>query len=675
MLHLKHLSKVLRSFKPSTTCPKLVKTIQTPLKMASSFQRSLLTNNKSLGKAGFSSTNQGCGKISDIFEELSETLRNNIQEIINLLPGRGINVSSFCLNRFAKMGYTENLGVYEILYNNLEGEIENTHNRDVIFSILEGLHFIENSKGVLPPIPETLLQKVAKQVLKLNPLFSTKNIQELSNFLKVFEQRSIPEIKEFLVLNSVSRPFSNGEFLDAFDAKNLYSELNEVFQITQFDMNRNYIQIKYIPNDQTLDIFGTESFPSQSIEHVVEFLKQNPSEINSLIIQDSPLFFPTEDPETASDPNVKIPEQIEKNDSSLLYELQGEDLNFYVQSFVTDEDMFQFDQPNGIVYSKINPKVSIPSEAGTIGFHFYVNADPRTNPKITLLDLTIPELIGKMATLFNVKQLKELLELFNYCTLIEKTYFSHKSQLEGCVVCKGPEATNLHIPKDMISIVAGDKELPTDFKTKFFSKVLFEYLRSEDTEHTRTLLVTDHVFTIDILKGIMEFMKDKDNKKDQEFNRVEYGNKMIMELSRKRLGGSSDIVEKLAILETVFQVVDNEGLRELARTNRDLNMEHYLRYIDEYAEELSYEKLTSKNKDVKIRPGECGAETLIFGVGPEDQGITSSSEEKGGQFADLFKRALEEEEAESNVQKIFEKKEEKKIKFKGSNDDKGKKKK
>ena len=535
------------------------------------------------------------------------------------------------------------------------------------------MYHIQSNEGTLPQIPDTLLHKVAKQALKMSPLFGDERIQELNKFIQVFEHKSIPEFTEFLHLNSVSRPFSTGEFLDAFDAKAIYTELKELFQITQFDINRSYIQLKYIPTDYVLDIFGTDPFPSPSIDHVVEFLKQNPAEINSLLLEDPPVFMPSnESPTTPA--NVNIPAELEKDSNEHLYEIDGIDLEYYVKSFVTDEDLFHFDQPKGMVFTKVNPKVFLPSETGTIGFHFYINADPRTNPRITLIDLAVAELIGKLASSFTVEQLRDLLELCNYCTLIEKTYFAHLSAIDGCALCKGSEGKRFQIPRDMHSIVSGDKELPTDFKVEFYAKQIFDLIKDEDSLHSRSLVVVDSVHLYNVLKELMGLIRNRDNQ--EAFDRIEYGSKMMIDITKGSRRNPNEIMEKVAILETMYQIVDSENLREMAQENEDIDIGNYIKFIDKYGEELSYERLTSKNKDIKIRPGECGAETLIFGVGEATQGIESKVEKSEEELKKKAKEILNIDfESELEEKKPVMQKEEKKIKLKSFDDDKGKKKK
>jgi len=142
MFHIKNLTKTLRALKPDNTSQKLTRNSSFYINTLPLSGQSFLNRNKNFEhniKSSFCTTKtEPCGKISDLFEELSETLKNNIQDIRAKLPGRGINVSSFCLNRFGKLCYTEDLSIYDILFKNIEKEIENTNNKRVVFDILEG---------------------------------------------------------------------------------------------------------------------------------------------------------------------------------------------------------------------------------------------------------------------------------------------------------------------------------------------------------------------------------------------------------------------------------------------------------------------------------------------------------------------------------------------------------
>lgn len=87
----------------------------------------------------FSTTpNFACGKVTDIYAELTETLNNNIKNILEILPGKGINVSSFCLNRFSKLCYTKEPKLYDILYSNIELEVEGCNEKGALLAVAEG---------------------------------------------------------------------------------------------------------------------------------------------------------------------------------------------------------------------------------------------------------------------------------------------------------------------------------------------------------------------------------------------------------------------------------------------------------------------------------------------------------------------------------------------------------
>ena len=79
-----------------------------------------------------------CEKIADINAELIETFNNNTDEMLEALPGKGVNVSSFYLNRLSKMCYLQEPKLYEVLYQNLEENIDSVADQNTILSIAEG---------------------------------------------------------------------------------------------------------------------------------------------------------------------------------------------------------------------------------------------------------------------------------------------------------------------------------------------------------------------------------------------------------------------------------------------------------------------------------------------------------------------------------------------------------
>ena len=285
--------------------------------------------------------------------------------------------------------------------------------------------------------------------------------------------------------------------------------------------------------------------------------------------------------------------------------------------FVADPDLFDFDKERGVVYTKLNSKLLVPSEVGTSSVHFYTNMDPNHYPRITLMDLTNQENMANMSKICDVEQLRDLVSFLNYCTLIEKAYFANFSQAHGCMFCKAASLPKLPLPKDMFTIVAGDKELPLTYRTKFHARIIHESVSDKHSPHKRSLAVVGSFSSYDLIKELMNLVKETKDTELPPFDRQQAMEYFLNELDPSKAEAGSSRVEKLALLETIYQTMDMATLKSIDPSTMDRNFAKYVQYVEEFAYDMSYEKLASENRDIKIRPGECGAETVIFGVSGE----------------------------------------------------------
>jgi len=626
MFSLKNLSRTLHLFKPKSLPPKAP-------------QRTFFTNNLAkkslpislnllniLPKSRFCTTTTApapepkdfkCEKINDLYEELTETLNNNIDNITTSLIDKGINASAFFLNRLTIMQYLEKPKIFQILYTNIHRELPTVYDQNVIISIIEGLYNIQMAKDKYPAVPDALIQGVFQRAIKLSPLMNDANLKQIREYLQVFENKNYPETTELLAIISSPPAFSLKGLLKAIDAETLFEDVKDRFEILNFDRNRNYIQVKYGVTGHILDIFGCDPFPSSSLDHITKFFEQNPNTINSLLIEDGPLLVPGNPAEgEAEGVHMSQPED-DRDNSTLAYILEEEDLNYYIKVFVADPDLFDFDKERGVVYTKLNSKLLVPSEVGTSSVHFYTNMDPLHYPRITLMDLTSQENMANMARICNTEQLRDLISFLNYCTLVEKAYFASYSQAHGCMFCRAATMPKLPLPKDMFSIVSGDKELPLDYRTKFHARIIYESISDVQSAHKRSMAVVGSFHEYDLVKNIMSLVKEAKTKELPVFDRQQFMEDNLNELDPSKALSGSNKTEKLALLEAIYQTMDMDTLKSIDPSTMDRNFANYIRYIEEYTYEMSYEKLASENRDIKIRPGECGAETVIFGVSAE----------------------------------------------------------
>jgi len=150
MFSLKNLSRTLHLFKPKSLPPR------TPQRtfLTTNFAKKTLPISSSLlnilPKSRFCTTNPTttpvpepkdfkCEKINDLYEELTETLNNNIDNITTSLIDKGINASAFFLNRLTIMQYLENPKIFQIIYTNIQRELSTVYDQNVLLSIIEGI--------------------------------------------------------------------------------------------------------------------------------------------------------------------------------------------------------------------------------------------------------------------------------------------------------------------------------------------------------------------------------------------------------------------------------------------------------------------------------------------------------------------------------------------------------
>ena len=493
--------------------------------------------------------------------------------------------------------------------------LQKVDSKEIVRLITLGLHTIRSNENVFPKIPETLITKLVKRFNRLRPLFTDKNLEKVQNLLSIFSTESNSELHQTTNTES-SGDFNLNEFLEAIESSALYNEIKDVLNIVEVNRDKNFIRVRYIPTEQVIDIFGCEAYPNSNLDEIVSHIKQNPQKINLFMVEDSPLFLPS-DPSNEVQANFAKSAEETRRGTKLMHQLEKGDIDMYIRTFIDDQELFEFDQEKEIVYTKVNPMTKVPSEIGTTSYHFHDNADLDKNPKLILIDLTLQEIIGKMSTLFNKDQLVNLVDLLNYCTLTEKAYYADYCQLNGCPVCKDPSNYQTQLPKDMVSIVAGDKEMPLDYRSQFLSRMIFENFKANpSSKHALVVIGSFHIYQT--LKELMVVIKHEKDGKLESFDRFSHLRSLILDF--RDIGkNTEEQLEKLAILETIYQAIDMSILENFNPQKTSVNFNEYIKLIQKYSQEMSYEKLARYNDEVKIRPGECGGENIIFGLGYDEK--------------------------------------------------------
>lgn len=87
------------------------------------------------------SSSFGCKKIENDIEELSETMFNNEQHIIDKIRNRGINVTSFLLDSFSHFPYS-NPEIYKIVFENLENSLPECFEPETLISIADSIFYL-----------------------------------------------------------------------------------------------------------------------------------------------------------------------------------------------------------------------------------------------------------------------------------------------------------------------------------------------------------------------------------------------------------------------------------------------------------------------------------------------------------------------------------------------------
>jgi len=237
------------------------------------------------------------------------------------------------------------------------------------------------------------------------------------------------------------------------------------------------------------------------------------------------------------------------------------------------------------------------------------------------MDLTLQEIIGKMMEKFKLAELQELIKLLNYCTLMEKLRFAKFSSEFGCSYCN--KSMPLYLPKDMISIVSGDPEYPLEDRTFLLARTIFDSLCSTNSQKKGVAVIGSY-HSLEVLKAIIELFYNYKDTKIEEFIRQDLLKNNIFHF--QSTGSKLEQIEKLAILETIHQSID-PSLVEKNELEEDEDYIKYVEYLDHYGHEISYEKLAENNEEIKITPGDCLADILVFGdSNQEDMSLGGVSE-------------------------------------------------
>lgn len=237
---------------------------------------------------------------------------------------------------------------------------------------------------------------------------------------------------------------------------------------------------------------------------------------------------------------------------------------------------------------------------------------------------------------------------------MEKIKYCATANKQGCHICN--KEVHLTIPRDFISIIGGDPEYPLDERSAFYGLHLFDNLiNDDDFIHGVAMLGSYHLR--DSLKNLLELINRHSVKRIPRLDR----NSLIklQMLQREFANSDKDLMEKLAILESIHHTIESSYFRK-EELEDDTDLTKYAEFLEKYGKEISYEKLSENNKEIIISPGDCGADRLIFG---DTEGIedTENDEAELSQTIKFIKEKREEEDKDS-----FEKK---RFKLKKNNDD------
>ena len=105
-------------------------------------------------------------------------------------------------------------------------------------------------------------------------------------------------------------------------------------------------------------------------------------------MEDSPIVI---EPEVESEDKLKFFEQMEyiRNNSKVVYELDNENLQEYVSSFITERELFTFDVNKDIILTNYSKKLKFPSEIGTIAYKFNKHSEKSKHPIVMFISFIL----------------------------------------------------------------------------------------------------------------------------------------------------------------------------------------------------------------------------------------------------------------------------------------------
>lgn len=214
------------------------------------------------------------------------------------------------------------------------------------------------------------------------PFLQESNLKEVIELTKLLPNPShnqiIDKINTYLSLTSEEK---TKLYLKTLKLDELIESEKNFWEFLKIDLENKEFRLIHKETQQEIIICGSDGYPCESLNHVLNLIEKEKNEINLLIVQDAPIL----------DKKGDSAESLDRKSSKTLVkffkkkgyqdELQGDILEFYVKSFINNE-FFVLDLKQRKVFQKLNNYFFIPSDLGTSIVNFILNSNSEKKSKV-----------------------------------------------------------------------------------------------------------------------------------------------------------------------------------------------------------------------------------------------------------------------------------------------------
>ena len=226
--------------------------------------------------------------------------------------------------------------------------------------------------------------------------------------------------------------------------------------------------------------------------------------------------------------------------------------------------------------------------------------------------MTLEELQTYLLREKTLQQVKELMLLMNYTSLIEKLNFTKDLSEKGCTYCR--KRADNKLPLESQSILFGGEELSLDKRNELLAFSLVDAaLRTVGNCEMEIFALFGSYNLLRIIQQLIGIFEKADILAAWSFNRKNFISQLYEVdrlTSRKE---KLEMLEKLAALDNILNVNVNNALENISPEDMKEDLDMYIKFVEKYAVESSFDYLCRSNTGRYEYPNQkCLADGFVF---------------------------------------------------------------